>query len=69
MTYKRISLTDLKVKIQRGARNKTAEAAWKAADVTAQWAATSRAKKMAAHKRRTTMSHFERYKAMVAKKK
>merc|ERR1711924_392363 len=69
MTYKRLSLTDLKVKIQREARTKTAAAAWTGADVEGQWSNTSWAKKRAAQKRKTTMSDLERYKAMVAKKK
>merc|ERR1719146_85946 len=64
MTYKRLSLTDLKVKLQRGARVKTAEAAWSGADVESQWSNTSWAKKIASKKRKATMSDFERYKAI-----
>merc|ERR1712159_363575 len=37
MTYRRLSLIDLKVKIQRGARTKTAAAAWEASNVAAAW--------------------------------
>merc|ERR1719247_3189683 len=33
LTYKRLSLTDIKIELGRGARAKTADAAWTSADV------------------------------------
>merc|ERR1712025_329001 len=66
--YKRISLTDLKVKLQRGARMRTCVKAWAESDVEAQWASTNWAKKIAAQKRKATISDFQRFKDMVAKK-
>merc|ERR1719337_613733 len=42
LTYKRLSLTDIKIELGRGARAKTADAAWTSADVEGKWAATSR---------------------------
>merc|ERR1711907_886233 len=69
MTYRRLSLTDLVVKIQRGARNKTARKVWGEEGVDAKWEATSRAKKIAAQKRKATMSDFDRFKKMVSRKK
>merc|ERR1712070_1102363 len=69
MTYKRLSLTDIVVpNVGRGARKKTADAAWKAANVEDQWAATSWGKKLAARKAKASASDFDRFKGMVAKK-
>merc|ERR1711908_179609 len=51
MTFKRLSLTDIVVEnVGRGARKKTADAAWAACDVEGKWAATSWGKKLAARK-------------------
>merc|ERR1712070_1128734 len=67
--YKRLSLTDLKIDIQRAARQKTCEKAWAASDVNAKWESTSWAKKIAARKAKATDTDFQRFKNMVAKKK
>merc|ERR1712072_679571 len=69
MTYRRLSLTDIVVDIQRGVRTRTAEKAWQVADVEGQWERTNWAKKIAAKKRKTTMSDFDRFKQMVQRKK
>eukprot|EP00657_Telonema_sp_P-1_P011911 TRINITY_DN76_c0_g1_i1.p1 TRINITY_DN76_c0_g1~~TRINITY_DN76_c0_g1_i1.p1 ORF type:complete len:154 (+),score=62.51 TRINITY_DN76_c0_g1_i1:147-608(+) len=69
MSYKRLSLTDLKVPLQRGARTKTAKAAWESSGVEAKWESSSWARKIAARNRKTTCSDFDRFKAMVARKK
>merc|ERR1711924_86431 len=69
MTYRRLSLTDIVVKLQRGARRKTAENAWNESDVEGTWAKTNWAKKIAAQKRKVTMSDSERFKQMVSRKK
>jgi len=66
--YKRIALTDLTVKIQRGARAKTLKAAWKEGDTLAQWDGSSWAKKLASKEKRASLSDFGRFKVMVAKK-
>mmetsp|Transcript_13944 Transcript_13944/g.32460 ORF Transcript_13944/g.32460 Transcript_13944/m.32460 type:complete len:135 (+) Transcript_13944:160-564(+) len=66
--YGRIALTDLTVKIQRNARQKTLLAAWKEADTMAKWEASSWAKKLSSKKIRANLSDFARFKAMVAKK-
>ena len=66
--YKRIALTDLTVKIQRNARAKTLKAAWKAEDTLAKWEGSSWAKKLDAKKKRSSLSDFDRFKVMVAKK-
>jgi len=69
MPVKRMSLTDLKVKIPRGAREKTLKKALADADVMKKWSETSWAKKLAAGKARSEMNDFQRFKLMVARKK
>lgn len=66
--YTRISLTDYTVAIQQNARQKTLKKAWAEADVLAKWEASSWAKKLAAKKKRASLSDFDRFKVMVAKK-
>ena len=66
--YKRIALTDLKVTIQRNARAKQLKSAWKAGDTLAQWEGSSWAKKLDSKKKRASLSDFDRFKVMVAKK-
>lgn len=68
ISYKRIALTDLTVKIQRNARAKTLKAAWKEGDTMAKWEATSWAKKLDSKKKRSALSDFDRFKVMVARK-
>jgi len=69
ITLKRLSLTDIKVKIGLNARQKSLEAAWTKGDVLAKWAATSWAKKLAAKKKRASLNDFGRFKAASAKRK
>ena len=68
ISYGRIALTDLTVKIQFNARQKTLNAAWKEADTLAKWESSSWAKKLSAKKTRANLSDFDRFKVMVAKK-
>jgi large subunit ribosomal protein L14e len=68
ISYTRIALTDLMVKIQPNARQKTLKAAWAEADTLAKWEASSWAKKLASRKTRASLSDFDRFKVMVAKK-
>merc|ERR1711970_1410905 len=56
MGYKRLSLTDIKIDIGRGAKAKT---------VDAKWAATSWGKKLAARKAKASANDFDRFKNMV----
>merc|ERR1712170_20666 len=67
ISYGRIALTDLKVKIGRNARQKTLNAAWAAADIQAKWDGSS-AKKLASKSKRASLSDFDRFKLMVARK-
>jgi large subunit ribosomal protein L14e len=66
--YTRIALTDYTVNIQQNARQKTLKKAWAEADVLAKWEASSWAKKLASKKKRASLSDFDRFKVMVAKK-
>eukprot|EP00594_Rhizosolenia_setigera_P001991 CAMPEP_0178944378 /NCGR_PEP_ID=MMETSP0789-20121207/3116_1 /TAXON_ID=3005 /ORGANISM="Rhizosolenia setigera, Strain CCMP 1694" /LENGTH=134 /DNA_ID=CAMNT_0020624091 /DNA_START=24 /DNA_END=428 /DNA_ORIENTATION=+ len=66
--FSRVSLTDLTVKIQRNARAKTLKAAWTAGETQSKWDESSWAKKLAAKTKRASLSDFDRFKVMVAKK-
>lgn len=68
ISYSRIQLTDLTVNIQRNARAKTLKAAWKEADTMAKWEGSVWAKKLAAKSKRASLSDFDRFKVMLAKK-
>merc|ERR1711970_1288111 len=67
--YKRLSLTDIKIDIGRGSKAKAVDAAWSAADVDSQWAATAWGKKLAARKAKASANDFDRFQSMVAHKK
>eukprot|EP00751_Fragilariopsis_kerguelensis_P005144 CAMPEP_0170784668 /NCGR_PEP_ID=MMETSP0733-20121128/16356_1 /TAXON_ID=186038 /ORGANISM="Fragilariopsis kerguelensis, Strain L26-C5" /LENGTH=134 /DNA_ID=CAMNT_0011129791 /DNA_START=119 /DNA_END=523 /DNA_ORIENTATION=+ len=68
ISFSRLALTDLTVKIQFNARQKTLKAAWKAADTQATWDKSSWAKKLSSKNKRANLSDFSRFKVMVAKK-
>merc|ERR1711865_414805 len=69
MPVRRLSLTDFKATMPRGAREKTLKAALAKGDIMKQWKASSWAKKLNATKTRSFMNDFDRFKLMVAKKK
>merc|ERR1711918_6288 len=69
LTYKRMSLTDIKIPLGRGARCGTVTKAWAAANVEEQWAATSWGKKLAARKAKACSSDFERFATFKNKQK
>merc|ERR1719426_631574 len=69
MPIRRLSLTDLKSTIPRGAREKTLKLALTKDNIMANWEKTSWAKKLIAKKTRSEMNDFDRFKLMVAKKK
>lgn len=68
ISFTRIALTDLTVKIQRNARPKTLIKAWEEAGTWAAWEKTSWAKKLVAKKKRASLNDFDRFKVMVARK-
>jgi large subunit ribosomal protein L14e len=66
--FTRISLTDLTVKVQRSARQKTLIKAWAEGDTLATWDKSSWAKKLKSRKTRAGLNDFDRFKVMVARK-
>mmetsp|Transcript_48616 Transcript_48616/g.72159 ORF Transcript_48616/g.72159 Transcript_48616/m.72159 type:complete len:134 (+) Transcript_48616:135-536(+) len=66
--FKRIALTDFKVKIARNAREKTLKAAWAKEDILSKWEATPWATKLSNKAKRANLSDFDRFKVMVARK-
>merc|ERR1719188_639996 len=64
MPVKRLSLTDIKSTIPRGAREKTLKLALEKDGSMGKWAASSWAKKLAAKETRASMSDFDRFKLM-----
>merc|ERR1712151_116744 len=69
MPIKRLSLTDFKATIPRGAREKTLKLALEKDDIMNKWSATSWGKKLKSKEARASMTDFDRFKLMVAKKK
>merc|ERR1719387_685741 len=59
MPVKRLSLTDFKSQIPRGAREKTLKLALDKGETMKKWAATSWAKKLAAKEARASMTDFD----------
>merc|ERR1719231_2010834 len=66
MPIKRLSLTDFKSTIPRGAREKTLKLALEKDGIMAKWENTAWAKKLKAKKARADMNDFDRFKLMVA---
>ena len=69
MPIARLSLTDFKAKMPRGAREKTLKKAMAEGDVMNKWSATSWARKIKAREVRKNMTDFDRFKLLVARKK
>merc|ERR1712178_5940 len=63
----RIQLTKFKCEFLHGAKTKTVKAAWAAADIDAQWAASNWAKKIAKKSLRANATDFDRFKVMKLK--
>merc|ERR1719434_636244 len=68
MPVKRLSLTDFKATIPRGAREKTLKTALEKDGVMAKWSETAWAKKLKVKESRKAMTDFERFKLYKAKK-
>jgi large subunit ribosomal protein L14e len=66
--FKRIMLTDLTVKVQRNARQRSIIKAWEEGGTMAKWESTSWAKKLRSRSLRSGLTDFDRFKAMVARK-
>ena len=68
ISFKRLALTDIVVKIPKNARQKTLVKAWDETTVEAKWEATSWSKKLARKKVRASLTDFQRFQLMVARK-
>lgn len=66
---KRISLTDIRVDVHKGARSGVIRKAWEKDNVTDKFNATSWGKKLNAQKKRASLNDFERFQAMILKKR
>ncbi|CAE8615379.1 unnamed protein product [Polarella glacialis] len=69
MPVKRLSLTDFRVVVRRGCREKTLKKALTKDETMKKWSESSWAKKLQAKETRQKMTDFDRFKLMVAKKK
>merc|ERR1719375_1964982 len=69
MPVKRLSLTDLKCKIPRAAREKTLKKALEEGEVMKKWSETAWAKKLKVKEAKKGMTDFDRFKLYQAKKK
>lgn len=68
ISFKRLSLTDLTIKIPRQPREPTLKKAIAAANLVEKWNATTWAKKIANKKTRAELNDFDRFKTMIARK-
>merc|ERR1719198_1212967 len=69
MPVARLSLTDLKAKIPRGAREKTLVKALGEGEIMKKWSESAWGKKLSARKVRKDMSDFDRFKVYQAKQR
>merc|ERR1719387_1241621 len=67
MPVRRLSLTDFKATMPRGAREKTLKKALEADGVMQKWSESAWAKKLKVKETRSKMSDFERFKLYKAK--
>ena len=62
-------MTDLKVKVPRSARSGVVKKIFTAEQVSEKWEKTAWAKKLAAKKKRATLTDFDRFKLKLAKQR
>ncbi|KAK6937750.1 Ribosomal protein L14e domain [Dillenia turbinata] len=67
INFKRLSLTDIKIDINRVPKKKNLIAAMEAADVKNKWENSSWGRKLIVQKRRASLNDFDRFKLMLAK--
>ncbi|KAJ0034983.1 hypothetical protein Pint_25094 [Pistacia integerrima] len=67
MNFKRLSLTDIKIDINRVPKKKTLIDAMEKADVKNKWENSSWGRKLIVQKRRAALNDFDRFKIMLAK--
>ncbi|KAI8847197.1 Rpl14 protein [Chytridium lagenaria] len=68
LALKRLNLTSILVKVPRAGGSPAIKTAIEKADVAGKWAATAWAKKLAARATRASLTDFDRFKTMVARK-
>lgn len=64
-----MSLTDLKIKVPRGARSGVVKKLFAEAEISEKWEQTAWAKKLAARKKKASMTDFDRFKLKLAKQR
>ncbi|CAE8610719.1 unnamed protein product [Polarella glacialis] len=69
MPVKRLSLTDFRIVVRRGCREKTLKKALAKDETMKKWSESAWAKKLSSKATRQNMNDFERFKLMVARKK
>ncbi|XP_028392062.1 60S ribosomal protein L14-like [Dendronephthya gigantea] len=69
LAFKHMSLTDLKIKIPRGARSGVVKKVFASENVSEKWEKTAWAKKLAARKKKASMTDFDRFKLKLAKQR
>ncbi|KAI3861569.1 hypothetical protein MKW98_000521 [Papaver atlanticum] len=67
MSFKRLSLTDIKIDIGRIPKKKVLIGAMEAADVKKKWESSSWGRKLIVQKKRASLNDFDRFKVMLAK--
>mmetsp|Transcript_22521 Transcript_22521/g.42467 ORF Transcript_22521/g.42467 Transcript_22521/m.42467 type:complete len:136 (-) Transcript_22521:111-518(-) len=69
MPVKRLSLTDFRMVLDRGAKEKTLKKALEKGEIMKKWSETTWAKKMKAKETRANMNDFDRFKVAQARTK
>jgi len=69
LNFKRMSLTNFRVKINRGSRNKVVSNALAKDKTLEKWEKTTIGKKIASQAKRQNLSDFDRFKVMILKKR
>ncbi|XP_011004022.1 PREDICTED: 60S ribosomal protein L14-2-like [Populus euphratica] len=67
MNFKRLSLTDIKIEINRVPKKKALIEAMEKADVKNKWENSSWGRRLTVQKRRASLNDFDRFKLMLAK--
>ena len=67
LSFSKLSLTDLTIKISRSAREKQVKKAYEAADINTKWEQTAWSKRIMKKLKRQKLTDFDRYKLKVLK--
>ena len=69
LSFKHLSLTDLKIKVPRSAHSGVVKKAFTTGEVSEKWEKTPWAKKLSSRKKRASLTDFDRFKLKLAKQK